>query len=427
MRDQRGIVLPLTLMVTLALTSLGIALLAFTGMEPAISRNLADATRARFAAEAGVEWTFNILATTANWSALLAGADPTQGVTLVANSPLPGQPASNGVFTVRLRNDTLDGDPQITGAALDTGGPTTDTNGRVIVTSTGTFADATRTLRVMIRRPVFPPFPGALSFPGNEAETRFNGSSFEVNGNDFNTDGTPGSCAAVFGISVSSVLPTSNPGGNEAVVENSLAANQKQDVKGKRQDPSGNPWGNNTIAPNPDLAPAVISDFINQFKQNADIILQSHQPGGLTFNNIGSTCATDWNSQTCWGTTERPKVIWIKGDPDPTSMFTALYLGGNTEGHGVLIVEDGDLRIYGNFLWHGPIIVTGQWVGIGYLGGGEQIVYGAVISNETATDPRFYEGVMVGNSKIRYSCQALNQARTARRLTTIASWQEVSQ
>jgi hypothetical protein len=120
-------------------------------------------------------------------------------------------------------------------------------------------------------------------------------------------------------------------------------------------------------------------------------------------------------------------VVYIKGDPDPSSQFSALQLAGTTQGYGVLIVEDGDLRISGNFGWNGPIIVTGQYVGIGFLGGGNQAVYGAVISNETAADPGFYEGVVTGNSTIRYSCQALALAKGARRLVTMSSWQEIPQ
>ena len=121
--------------------------------------------------------------------------------------------------------------------------------------------------------------------------------------------------------------------------------------------------------------------------------------------------------------------MYIKGAADPTSAFTALTLNGNVTGYGVLVVEDGDLKVLGNFNWYGLVIVTGQWVGVGFMGslnGTDQYVYGSVISNETSTDP-LYEGVVYADAKLRYSCQALNNAAGARKLLTMSSWTEVSQ
>jgi hypothetical protein len=127
-----------------------------------------------------------------------------------------------------------------------------------------------------------------------------------------------------------------------------------------------------------------------------------------------------------WGTPTEPKIVYVKGEPDPSSMFNALRISGDSQGYGILIVEDGDLRISGNFLWNGPIIVTGQWVGVGFLGGGEQMVYGAIVSNELATDAGFYEGVVTGNAKLRYSCQALMQPALIRKLTSAGNWKELA-
>ena len=425
MTDQRGVVLPLTLIILMVLTSLAVAVTVLGTTEPQISANLVAGARARFAAEAGLEWAFDLLAGTPDWSTLLNGADA-DGIILVNNGALPGLDPTSGTYTIRLRNDTLATDTPITGVAPDGGGAAIDTNGRVIVVATGRYRNAVRTVQVMMRRAQFPNFPAALAFPGNEAQANFSGNAFEVSGNDFNTDGSPGGCAPVYGISVSPTLG-SPPGSNEQVVENALSAQQKDNVTGKKQVASGPAFGNNTVAVEPTLTPAMVKAFIDAAKANADITLNSHQPSGLSFSNIGNTCSADVNSQTCWGTASTPKVVYIKGDFDPTSQFSALQLSGHTEGYGVLIVEDGDLRISGNFAWNGPIIVTGQYVGIGFLGGGTQAVYGAVISNETAADPGFYEGVVTGNSTIRYSCQALNQAKSARRLVTMSSWQEIGQ
>lgn len=435
--NERGIALPLALVVVLALASLGLGLAAVGSVEPQISRNVSEGTQARYAAEAGVEWTYRTqLAGVLDWSGVLTGATLTEGRTLVTDMTIPGMDPGRPTFTVNVRNDArpagagYPADSSYTGVALDTGGATSDTNGRVIVTSTGRAGRGNRTVQVVARRITMPPLVAALAFPGNEAETRFSGSSFEVDGNDWTYNPGSGtaiqtnSCPRVFGISVSSTLGNP-PGSNEQVVQNSLAANQKSDVKGKSEIDGSNTTGNATIAQEPTLTPQVIADFVAAAKQAADISLFSPSPGGLSYSNIGASCASDIGSPTCWGTEQNPKIVYVKGSPDPTSMFTALSLSGGTVGYGILIVEDGDVKISGNFNWNGLILVTGSYVGVGFMGGGNQAVYGTVISNETGADPSFNEGVLVGNAKLRYSCHALDVARGINRLVTL-NWTELS-
>lgn len=429
MLNDKGIMLPLTLIVMITIGALTLGLLSLSAMEPQISRNLSDATQARFAAEAGLEWGYNTLANNLNWSGYLSSANSATGTTLATNAAIGTLNASRGTFTVRVRNDNLAGDAVITGVTPLETTHSADSNGAVILTATGASGGASKTLRAAVKKILFPSgfFPGALNFPGNEAEVTFNSETFEVDGRGYHTDGTLDSgCSTVYGISVSTVLPSSNPGANESVVQNALSSTQKDNVKGKKQNSAQAAQGDNTIAADPVLTPAYITNFINKAKASAQVVMQSHQPSGLSLSDIGSTCTSDPNSSTCWGTASDPKVVWIKGDPDPTSMFSALQVSGNSEGHGILIVEDGDFRITGNFKWHGAIIVTGQWVGVGFLGGGTQTVYGAVISNETATDPGFKEGVLTGNAKIRYSCDALAEALNTPKLVTLTNWKDLA-
>jgi Tfp pilus assembly protein PilX len=429
MPNERGIVLPLTLIVMVAIGALTLGLLSLSAMEPQISRNLSDAAQARYAAEAGLESGYNTLVNAATWSTYLTSADASTGTLLASTAPIGTLGASRGTFTVRVRNDNQAGDPAITGESPIEATHSADANGVVILTSTGAVGNATKTLRAAVKRLIFPPgfFPGALNFPGNEAEVTFNGNSFEVDGRGWHTDGTlDGGCSNAYGISVSTALPAASPGANEGVVETALSGSQQDNVKGAKQNPALAGEGNNTVVGDANLTPAYIAAFINAAKNSADIVMESHQPSGLSYSNIGSTCAADPNGQTCWGTADTPKIVWIKGDPDPTSAFSALQLSGDTEGHGILIVEDGDLRISGNFLWHGAIIVTGQYVGVGFLGGGFQTVYGAVISNETSTDPGYKEGVVTGNAKIRYSCEALAEATSGKKLITLKNWKDLA-
>ncbi len=441
-RDERGIVLPLTLLMMVVLTALALGLVSMAGFEPVISKNLEQTTQARFAAEAGLEWAFNQIAPQpqGNWNQFLSGptSEDGNGVIMTSGTPMGTLSTARGTFKVIVRNDTLPGDTAITGCvptAPCAPNPvipetaTTDNNKVLILTSTGTVGTAVKSVRAVLKKALFPNGrpPGALNFPGNEAEVAFTGNSFEVDGRGYKMDGTfDSSCADRWGIAVSNTLPTGTPGSNEPVVESALSSQQKDNVKGKKQVASGLAEGDNTVAAASELDPANIQAFIDQAKNAADISLTSSPPSGLSFNDIGSTCASTPNDQNCWGTANNPKIVYVKGAPDPTSAFSALQIGGTSTGYGILIVEDGDLRINGNFGWWGIIIVTGQYVGVGFLGGGNQTVYGAVISNETATDPGYREGVLQGNAKLRYSCEALDSAFNNRKLTAIIGWKDLA-
>lgn len=423
-RDRHGVVLPIALIALISLTVLLLVLLSLGSTESLIASSHTESTGALFVAEGGIGWAFDALANTPNWNTALLGPDGAPNTAddgkLAMSMPLSGLPASQGTFSVTVRNDTLASDRLITGVAPDPGGPLDDTNARLIVTSVGVKGNATRTIQVSVRRISLPPMVAALALPGNEAEAAFTGNSFIVNGNDTNVDDTPGRGSPVWGIAVGAANP-----GNESVVQNSLSAVQKNNVLGKRQNPGQPASGDNTISPDPQLTSTAVADFITEAKKNADSTLVSTQANPLSFTNIGASCASNPASQTCWGTRSNPKLVYVKGEPDPTSAFSALQVSGNSAGAGILIVEDGDFRISGNFRWDGIIIVTGQWVGVGFLGGGWQSVYGAVISNETARDPGFREGVVTGNAKLNYSSQAIDLARQMRRLMALSSWREM--
>ncbi len=406
------------------LSTLSLALLSMSAFEPLISRNLADAEQARLVAEAGIEWAFNTIRDTLDWDAFLSGADPDSGAGVIADSPIPGLPGPPGTYTVRVRNDSLPGDDLVTGIEVDGGGPTHDTNSQLIVTSAARAGGASRVVQAVLRRIELPPMPAALAFPGPKAAVSAS-QDFEIDGNDRNLDGSSGSCAPVFGISVSALLPATAPGANEATVKNALAGYPPTNVKGKKQDPSGPAAGANTIAPDFALTPARVQSFIGA-AQNADVVLAGPEPPGALLSDLGSPCASDWSSPACWGTRDKPKVVYVKGNPDPAAPVSTLQISGNSEGHGILIVEDRELQITGTFLWHGVIIVTGSRVALGFLGGGDQTVYGAVIFNDTSPDAGPGKGLLTGNARLRYSCQALQQARGARKLVKLRSWREVA-
>ena len=110
---------------------------------------------------------------------------------------------------------------------------------------------------------------------------------------------------------------------------------------------------------------------------------------------------------------------------DPGQAFYALSISGTSTGAGILILEDGDLDVTGNFRWEGLIIVTGQYVGLRYGGGGNQTMYGGIVVNETASVNSEVEVDAMGNAKILYSCQALERVRNMRKMFRAANWREL--
>lgn len=163
---ERGAALVLTLMVLLILTGLAVAVLSTSAFEPRVARNHSDAVRARYLAEAGIEVGYNVLAaavrTDTTWSPFLATATPdSPWVTLpsLGHAALPGLTTADGTYSVSIRNDWQASDAAITGEATADGTAALDGNGIVILRSSGTFRDATRTVEVVVKRGAAPPAP----------------------------------------------------------------------------------------------------------------------------------------------------------------------------------------------------------------------------------------------------------------------------
>ncbi len=55
-RDERGVALPLAMILLMVLTLLTITFMSLGAVEPQISKNLSDGARARQLAESGIEW-----------------------------------------------------------------------------------------------------------------------------------------------------------------------------------------------------------------------------------------------------------------------------------------------------------------------------------------------------------------------------------
>ena len=152
---EDGAALPLALFVLVGLTALALSLLTMSSLDPQIARNHVDLLRARYLAEAGLEYAFDHLASrVSSWDAILGGATCTSGAVL-AESPLPGAGAAHGTFTVRVRNDCSPADVFLTGTPIESApdAATSDRNGRVVVASTGAVGAAEHTVTAVVSHP----------------------------------------------------------------------------------------------------------------------------------------------------------------------------------------------------------------------------------------------------------------------------------
>jgi len=433
--DERGAALVLALMVLLTLTGLVLALLAVSGFEPQISRNHSHTVRTRYVAEAGLEYAYAVLATNVDaWNGYLEGASCSQGAVLGAEgSSLPGLASVHGTFTVSVRNDCDAGDAALTGVGLDAaagacdptaaGGAARDANCRVIVTSIGTLGGMTRAVTAVVSRTPLPPINAALAFPGVQADVSFGGSRLSIDGRDTAMADRPGMptgrAAAVYGISVNGTLPAL-----ETQVESALARGGAE-IRGKDEaGSSANASGVTTIRSDGTLTSRALLDFVAAVIPKADVTISASPGSPHAVADLGSACATDARSDSCWGTTSSPKIVYVGGAPADTAGIS-LRIGGNSAGAGILIIENGAAEIGGSFRWNGVVIVTGKNVGIRYLGGGDQQIYGATIVNElNARAAAGFTSNASGNGSLLYSREALDLVQNAlsRRLVTVYHW-----
>src|SRR5262249_1576198 len=221
--NEHGVALVLSLMILLTLTGLVLAFLSASAFEPQISRNHSETVRARYVAEAGIEYAYDTLASNVgSWDSYLAGATCAQGAVLGASdATLPGLDRAYATFTVRIRNDCKPGDDKLTGVAVDTaagscdpvvpGDATHDGNCKVVVTSTGSVGTTTRTITVVVTKTAALSINGALAFPGSQADVSARASRFVIDGRDTKIADRPGvptgAATAVYGVAVNGSLP----------------------------------------------------------------------------------------------------------------------------------------------------------------------------------------------------------------------------
>lgn len=218
--------------------------------------------------------------------------------------------------------------------------------------------------------------PGAVYLPGEASniETNFSGTSFIINGNDTNVNGTPGPQSAREGIATTDpALVTEIT--NDTLTDGGLSENQMPYVTGEGGAPSV----------------GAVTPFSQTVSQVADEFLthpHTALPGGT------------YSGNATWGTDAAPQITRITGNA---------RISGTIEGTGVLIV-DGTLDISGNITFRGLIIARGD---IEVQITGNASIYGSVMIAESSGQDSGYELDVRGNAHLYYSSQALSWVNTA--------------
>lgn len=434
--NERGVALPLAMIMLVVLTMLTLTFMSLGAVEPQISRNLSDGARARQLAESGIEWGFNQLGGKAFDDATLLGSGLTtggvncgSGITckvLVTGQALPGLTSAAGTFAVTLRNDlnTLNTDQALIGSGntLDTS-TSVDNNKIVILKSTGTFNGASRTITAVIQRGNLP-INAAVSLPGVQGDTFSNAppcsGCYSVDGRDWrDSDTTTNTGAGALKYAM-----TAATNAIELIAESGFDTLAKREYMHGLTDGDGYTAatdganltgatgnGRNSIANDATLTPALITKFMQNLASNPSTqILNSTQacqyptgsgahdkPEGIKMQSTGTpnvvtvtnNCVgADQIDQTLnLGTSAAPTMLYVRGEYDPSSLFRGLAVDGTQPitGYGILVVEDSDLAFFqtGQFRWNGIVLLTGRNNSSAFLGASNTEIRGALITNET--------------------------------------------
>jgi len=479
-RDERGVALPLAMVLLMVLTLLTITFMSLGADEPQISKNLSDGARARQLAESGLEWAMSTQIGNNDFNlstSLLAGTMTSGGQcgtgnscrVLASSQAMPGLTSTQGTFAVTLRNDlnTNAGDQQLVGTAVTRdSSPTADSNGILILTSTGTYSGASRTITAVVQRGNLN-IRAALSLPGVQSDTFTDdppcAGCYSIDGRDWSLSdtSTPTMASATqFGIATCQAgTPCTGTGEGSLTYEQNAEAGfddsaKRGYVQGKDQTaPASTTTGLNTIAPDSSLNPTAIQSFLTNLNANPGIQTlsstqacqyasgSSSKPEGLRMVSTGTanqvavtnncTGASQVNQTLNLGTASSPALVYVKGEYDPSSNFIGLAVSGGQPitGYGVLVMEEADLSFFqtSQFTWNGIVIVTGRNVGVGFRGGSNTEIRGALIANETnsAEAGGYFEFLnQSATMKIRYSKASIDLALRGLYNTRISGYRE---
>lgn len=353
--------------------------LVFSQLELKKTSNVKLASQAIESADAGLQHALSWTAIPWAWDfnpQLGCGSPP---CTVVPQTNFPS--GSGFSYTVTGKND-----------AGDSGGSGNDTNKILVLTSTASGpGGAKKVVEAYVKRSLvsFTP-PGAFYFPAGSATITLDGStSFFISGNDTGYDGLPASSPkpAILGV---------------AAIHDSIRDQFKSKLGSSRY----NLVQGAGYAAGPPVSPSVITSD-NVFNVDQIAVKFYNHPGAVKYlDGLHLSCSS---SNPCTlGTDASPQITYVRESSD-----NHIHLDGYVSGAGVLVLE-GKTHLYGNFNFHGLLIV----VNLGVTGGAENPeddpealslrnnakVFGALARGSTNGVQKFD---MRNSVKIYYSSQAL--------------------
>jgi hypothetical protein len=238
----------------------------------------------------------------------------------------------------------------------------TGPDSNLVITSVGNYTGLSHTTIVKAKRdPVdMPPIFGALFVSSSTMSLKMNG-NLEIDGNDYNTDGTPGPNPPLPGIAV-------DDPSDSAFIINEIKPKIANDIEG-----AGG-------------APSVRSatDITDWEEVTQKIIFAADY-----------TLANGTYSTGTFGTMAEPKITFVNG---------TVHLSGTASGAGIMVIN-GDLTMSGDFKYYGIIIVYGKsTIATDIVGNGG--IYGSTILVGQEVDIH-----ASGNASFYYSSAAIDNAK----------------
>jgi hypothetical protein len=376
--NERGMALVTTVLLLTVFVALGVFALQYSALDTKIANNQLTGAQALNVAESGLAHALRTMNSVgvSNFQADVA----TRWDTLFMPNPqsMPYAPQ----LTYRVDVAALAADPANTGT--------------ITVTASG-YSGAKRVVVARVRRMPGYDGRGALYLAADSVSPTFNGSAFEIDGNDHNLAGQ-----SISGGIIEPGIATRNDTVTNSV-KGALAGNQIESVQGT---------GYSTNPPNASVITSGGPSVSDLDQIISDVLAR---PGVQTLND------NKLSGSTVLGTCASPQISHLTA--------SSIELAGNASGCGILIA-DGNLKITGNLDFTGWIIVRGETdINV------QQQDDTAVLGNATIIGSLWTGDLNVrvgGSAIIDYSTQALtladaitNGGNPVPRPMMITAWTEV--
>jgi len=389
LREERGVILVLGMLLLLVLTLIGISALNTSTYDIRISGNERASVQAFYAAEAGInEFMGRFRAGAINqisdsdpsnpaWELLLA-KDPGKGAAQIGY--VSGDP--NSIPSLQNR---LDFGVEIKHKRDEANQVTQYGGVPVYILKSHGFTDdgGHKVLEVeLIRGPDYDP-PSALFSQGS---VHIRGSSTYINGNDVcGTTNKPG---------ITTTTPTTPP----------ITESGHPSINGSP------PEITRANTPPPTNLPLI--EMLSYLKGDANFKYSYDENQTLTgySDNWGTPTSSDTTGPITY--TGPMNIVYFNLQGTQT-----LKLAGGSHGAGILLIE-GNLEIHGGFTWYGVILATGA---VAYTGSGQKNVTGGVMAEGNATI-----GIDIdGNTSIMYCSDVSNKVKEIVPPLKITRWREI--